>query len=121
METPWILHRGLYLGPISREKMLKKFLSMISLILIVTLPSATLGQNNSSETYRQLDLLGDVFERVRADYVKEVSDKKLIEAAINGMLSSLDPHSSYMGPDSFKDMQVQTRGEFGGLGIEVTM
>ena len=94
---------------------------MISLILIVTLPSATLGQNNSSETYRQLDLLGDVFERVRADYVKEVSDKKLIEAAINGMLSSLDPHSSYMGPDNFKDMQVQTRGEFGGLGIEVTM
>jgi len=121
MATPCILHRGLYLGPISREKMLKKFLSMISLILIVALPSATLGQNNSSETYRQLDLLGDVFERVRADYVKEVSDKKLIEAAINGMLSSLDPHSSYMGPDNFKDMQVQTRGEFGGLGIEVTM
>ena len=59
---------------------------MISLILILALPSATLGQNNSSETYRQLDLLGDVFERVRADYVKEVSDKKLIEAAINGML-----------------------------------
>ena len=101
--------------------MLKKFLSMTSLIIVVTLPSATLGQNNSSETYKQLDLLGNVFERVRADYVKEVSDKELIEAAINGMLSSLDPHSSYMGPDSFKDMQVQTRGEFGGLGIEVTM
>ena len=117
----WILHRGLYLGPDSREMMLKKFLSMISLILVVTLPNATLGQNNSSETYKQLDLLGNVFERVRADYVKEVSDKELIEAAINGMLSSLDPHSSYMGPDSFKDMQVQTRGEFGGLGIEVTM
>ena len=117
----WILHRGLYLGPNSREKMLKKFLSMTSLMLVVTLPTATLGQNNSSETYKQLDLLGNVFERVRADYVKEVSDKELIEAAINGMLSSLDPHSSYMGPDSFKDMQVQTRGEFGGLGIEVTM
>jgi len=76
---------------------------------------------NSSETYRQLDLFGDVFERVRANYVEKVGDEELIEAAINGMLTSLDPHSSYMSPKSFKDMQVQTRGEFGGLGIEVTM
>ena len=74
-----------------------------------------------SETYRQLNLFGDVFERVRADYVEEVSDSKLIEAAINGMLSSLDPHSSYLNAQRFKDMQVQTKGEFGGLGIEVTM
>jgi len=74
-----------------------------------------------SETYRQLNLFGDVFERVRADYVEEVSDNKLIEAAINGMLSSLDPHSSYLNAQRFEDMQVQTKGEFGGLGIEVTM
>src|SRR6185295_13366769 len=64
---------------------------------------------------------GDVFERVRSDYVTDVSDEKLVEAAINGMLTSLDPHSSYMNAKSFRDMQVQTRGEFGGLGIEVTM
>ena len=76
---------------------------------------------NSSETYRQLNLFGDVFERVRADYVSDVSDEKLVESAINGMLSSLDPHSSYMNAKSFRDMQLQTRGEFGGLGIEVTM
>ena len=75
----------------------------------------------SSETYRQLNLFGDVFERVRADYVEKPEDKKLVETAINGMLTGLDPHSSYMDPKSFTDMQVQTRGEFGGLGIEVTM
>ena len=76
---------------------------------------------STSETYRQLKLFGDVFERVRADYVEEVAEQKLIEAAINGMLTSLDPHSSYLNTKSFQDMQVQTRGEFGGLGIEVTM
>src|SRR5690349_8347490 len=76
---------------------------------------------STSDTYRQLDLFGEVFERVRADYVEEVTDEQLIEAAINGMLSSLDPHSSYMNPKNFRDMQVQVRGEFGGLGIEVTM
>lgn len=74
-----------------------------------------------TDTYRLLDLFGNVFERVRRDYVEEVSDKKLIEAAINGMLTSLDPHSNYLDADSYKDMQVQTRGEFGGLGIEVSM
>lgn len=77
--------------------------------------------NSTSETYRQLNLFGDVFERVRAQYVDEVSDEELIESAINGMLTSLDPHSAYLDADEFKDMQVQTRGEFGGLGIEVTM
>ena len=74
-----------------------------------------------ADTYRQLNLFGDVFERVRADYVEKPNDAKLIETAINGMLAGLDPHSSYMDAKSFKDMQVQTRGEFGGLGIEVTM
>jgi len=75
----------------------------------------------AADTYRQLNLFGDVFERVRADYVEKPSDGKLIETAINGMLAGLDPHSSYMNAKSFRDMQVQTRGEFGGLGIEVTM
>src|ERR1700752_776972 len=75
----------------------------------------------AADTYRQLNLFGDVFERVRSDYVEKPDDGKLVESAINGMLQGLDPHSSYMDPKSFKDMQVQTRGEFGGLGIEVTM
>jgi carboxyl-terminal processing protease len=75
----------------------------------------------NSEIYRQLDLFGDVLERVRADYVEKPNDTALIEAAINGMLTSLDPHSAYLSPKNFRDMQVQTRGEFGGLGIEVTM
>src|SRR5471030_3454559 len=74
-----------------------------------------------ADTYRQLNLFGDVFERVRADYVEKPDDSKLVESAINGMLAGLDPHSSYMEPKAFRDMQVQTRGEFGGLGIEVTM
>lgn len=72
-------------------------------------------------TYRMLNLFGDVFDRVRRDYVVEVSDEDLIKAALNGMLTSLDPHSSYMDDKDFKEMQVQTKGEFGGLGIEVTM
>ena len=74
-----------------------------------------------SDTCRQLNLFGDIFERVRSHYVEKPEDSKLVEAAINGMLNGLDPHSSYMDPKSFRDMQVQTRGEFGGLGIEVTM
>ncbi|MBI4031402.1 MAG: S41 family peptidase [Proteobacteria bacterium] len=77
--------------------------------------------NDTSETYRQLNLFGDVFERVRAQYVEETPDKQLVETAINGMLMSLDPHSSYLNEEDFEEMQVQTRGEFGGLGIEVTM
>jgi carboxyl-terminal processing protease len=75
----------------------------------------------ATDTYRQLNLFGDVFERIRADYVEEPDDGKLIESAINGMLSSLDPHSSYLNAKDYQDMQVQTRGEFFGLGIEVTM
>ncbi|MBS9718275.1 S41 family peptidase [Pseudohalocynthiibacter aestuariivivens] len=74
----------------------------------------------NTNVYEQLDLFGDIFERIRAQYVEEVDEADLIEAAINGMLSSLDPHSSYLPPADFDDMQVQTRGEFGGLGIEVT-
>ncbi|KAB2868399.1 MAG: S41 family peptidase [Bauldia sp.] len=75
----------------------------------------------SADTYRELNLFGDVFERIRADYVETPDESKLIESAINGMLAGLDPHSSYLSPKSFQDMQVQTSGKFGGLGIEVTM
>jgi carboxyl-terminal processing protease len=93
--------------------------------LLITQPRALLVGSAAraavSDTYRELNLFGDVFERVRADYVERPDDSKLVESAINGMLAGLDPHSSYMDPKSFRDMQVQTRGEFGGLGIEVTM
>jgi carboxyl-terminal processing protease len=82
---------------------------------------AAAAQSNTSDTYQQLNLFGDVFEKVRSDYVEPVSDEKLIEAAIDGMLTSLDPHSSYLNAKAFQDMQVQTKGEFGGLGLEVTM
>lgn len=75
---------------------------------------------NKAGVYEQLDLFGDIFERIRAQYVEEVAPEELIEAAIDGMLTSLDPHSSYLSPDDAEQMRVQTRGEFGGLGIEVT-
>jgi carboxyl-terminal processing protease len=96
-----------------------------ALTLFVTQPRAVLMGSSAraatSDTYRQLNLFGDVFERVRSDYVEKPDDSKLVESAISGMLTGLDPHSSYMDAKSFRDMQVQTRGEFGGLGIEVTM
>jgi len=96
-----------------------------AIALLATQPRLTFAGASAkaaaADTYRELNLFGDVFERVRADYVEKPADNKLIETAINGMLAGLDPHSSYMDPKSFRDMQVQTRGEFGGLGIEVTM
>ncbi|MCV2863408.1 S41 family peptidase [Albidovulum sediminicola] len=76
--------------------------------------------DKGASVYQQLDLFGDIFERIRSQYVEEVDPGELVEAAINGMLTSLDPHSNYLPPDAFSDMRVQTRGEFGGLGIEVT-
>jgi carboxyl-terminal processing protease len=88
---------------------------------LVSIGLGSTAKAAAADTYRQLNLFGDVFERVRADYVEKPEDSKLIESAINGMLAGLDPHSSYMEPKAFRDMQVQTRGEFGGLGIEVTM
>ncbi|MGB9390057.1 MAG: S41 family peptidase [Xanthobacteraceae bacterium] len=100
-------------------------LAGVLVTLMITQPHALLAGSAAraavSDTYRELNLFGDVFERVRADYVERPDDSKLVESAINGMLAGLDPHSSYMDPKSFRDMQVQTRGEFGGLGIEVTM
>ena len=95
------------------------------LTLLATQPHTvfveSIAKAASSDTYRQLNLFGEVFERVRADYVEKPNDSKLVKSAINGMLSGLDPHSGYMDPSSFRDIQVQTRGEFGGLGVEVTM
>jgi carboxyl-terminal processing protease len=88
---------------------------------MVSLACSQSASAANSEIYRQLDLFGEVLERVRSDYVEKPDDSKLIEAAINGMLMALDPHSSYLNPKQFRDMQVQTRGEFGGLGLEVTM
>ncbi|MEM1371617.1 MAG: PDZ domain-containing protein, partial [Pseudomonadota bacterium] len=100
------------------------FLTMTALAGITTVFNVTQTYSataTGSDLYRQLDLFGDVLERVRSDYVEAPDDSKLIEAAINGMLNDLDPHSAYLSPKHFRDMQVQTRGEFGGLGIEVTM
>lgn len=93
----------------------------VSMLSQSGLLSGSAAEAASRSTYRQLNLFGDVFERIRSDYVEEPEDEKLIESAINGMLAGLDPHSSYMSPKTFRDMQVQTRGEFGGLGIEVTL
>lgn len=107
--------------------MLKKIItSLICASLIFTaIPTMAADNDNTHKldkrTFEFLNLFGEVFERVRNDYVEEVDDGEVIENAINGMLSSLDPHSSYLTEKSFKDMQVQTKGEFGGLGIEVTM
>jgi carboxyl-terminal processing protease len=91
-------------------------------VLTTQVAGPLLAQETEGEAtvYEQLDLFGDIFERIRGQYVEEVDSEDLIEAAINGMLTSLDPHSSYLSSDDFADMQVQTRGEFGGLGIEVS-
>jgi carboxyl-terminal processing protease len=102
-----------------------RFAAIAAIALVaaaVAVPQTIRAQNDdASDTYRQLDLFGEVFERVRAEYVEDVTDQELVEAAIDGMLTSLDPHSSYLNAETFEDMQVQTRGSFGGLGIEVTM
>src|ERR1700741_981509 len=92
-----------------------------TLVLLSLRQDVGAATSNSTETYKQLNLFGEVFERVRAEYVDDVSDNSLVESAINGMLTSLDPHSNYLNSKNFNDMKVQTRGEFGGLGIEVSM
>jgi len=92
------------------------------ILLVTQVAGPLVAQEAEAEesVYEQLDLFGDIFERIRAQYVEEVSTEDLVTAAINGMLTSLDPHSSYLSAKDFEDMQVQTKGEFGGLGIEVT-
>tara|TARA_A100001011_G_scaffold380948_1_gene448862 strand:+ start:81 stop:1421 length:1341 start_codon:yes stop_codon:yes gene_type:complete len=97
------------------------FLAFFLFLNICLVDQKLARAENRQETYKQLNLFGDVFQRVREQYVEEVTDKKLIENAISGMLQSLDPHSSYLSPKSYKDMQVKTKGKFGGLGIEITM
>ena len=94
----------------------------LGIFTAVKLTGPVLAENNSDkvDVYEQLDLFGDIFDRIRSDYVEEVDAKELIEAAINGMLTSLDPHSGYLPPVDAEKMREQTRGEFGGLGIEVT-
>ncbi len=94
-------------------------LCLVAVSPVILVSSIAYAEKN--ETLQLLGLFGDVFEKIRSDYVEEVKDSDLVEAAINGMLTSLDPHSGYMNEKSFKEMQVQTKGEFGGLGIEVTM
>src|SRR3954449_6247612 len=89
-------------------------------IVVGPIVAAWAQDGGRAETYRLLNLFGDVFERVRAEYVEPINDRDAVENAINGMLTGLDPHSSYLNQRSYRDMQVQTRGEFGGLGIEVT-
>src|SRR3954469_3758974 len=98
----------------------------VSLTLLVAAPQGALSGAVSkaaaaADTYSQLNLFGEVFERVRASYVEKPDDTKLVEGAINGMVTSLDPHSRYMNDKAWRDMQETTHGEFGGLGIEVTM
>lgn len=96
--------------------------AVAGLVIAVQVSGPITAQENKrlQTTYEQLDLFGDIFERIRSTYVEEVDDVALIEAAINGMLTSLDPHSSYLPPKDYDEMQVETKGEFGGLGIEVT-
>src|SRR5438876_10723714 len=94
-----------------------------ALTLLATQPQPVGGTAEAAhgDTFTRLNSFVDVYERVRARYVEKPNEDKLVTSAINGMLAGLDPHSSYMDPKSFRDMQIQTRGEFGGLGIEVTM
>lgn len=96
--------------------------ALLGLVATTQIAGPLLAQEAEDDTsvYEQLDLFGDIFERIRSDYVEEVDDRELIEAAINGMLTSLDPHSSYLSPEAAQRMRVSTSGEFGGLGIEVT-
>ncbi len=97
-------------------------LFLITIFVFSFIPNNFLNaKNNRNETYKQLSLFGDVFQRVQEQYVEEVKDKELIEAAISGMLQSLDPHSSYLSADDYSEMQVKTKGTFGGLGIEITL
>ena len=97
-------------------------LFLLTIFIFTFIPNNFLNaKNNRNETYKQLSLFGDVFQRVQEQYVEEVKDKELIEAAISGMLQSLDPHSSYLSADDYSEMQVKTKGTFGGLGIEITL
>jgi C-terminal peptidase prc len=128
MENPSIRHPGGRSVFLEGLEMIRKVSLLLAGALMgasaMSLVHGTVGTTANaagSETYRQLAIFGDIFERVRSQYVSPPDEKSLVENAINGMLTSLDPHSSYLNPEAAKDMRVQTKGEFGGLGIEVTM
>ena len=98
------------------------FLKVILLFTLITLLAPkTYGSSSDDEKYKYLDLFGQVFDRVRSSYVEEVTDQELIEKAIDGMLTGLDPHSGYMNEEVWEEMKMDTQGKFGGLGIEITM
>ncbi len=98
----------------------KNFLFLtLSFLIFIGLSNTTLAKNK--ETYEYLDLFGQIYDRIKSDYVEEVTDEELIEKAIDGMLTGLDPHSGYMNEEVWKEMQMDTSGKFGGLGIEITM
>ena len=100
---------------------MKKFIFSLIFLLTLTNISQTLAASKNKETYEYLDLFGQIFDRVRSNYVDEVTDEELIEKAIDGMLTGLDPHSGYMNAKVWEEMQMDTKGKFGGLGIEITM
>src|SRR4029077_19230199 len=121
---PWATNEGSRMMRKTSLIFLGALVGVVATLLLTQPHTLLMGSTAgaaASDTYRTLNLFGDVFERVRADYVEKPDDSKLVESAINGMLAGLDPHSGYMNPNSLRDMQVLTRGEFGGLGIEVTM
>src|SRR5690606_16832415 len=97
----------------------KAFTFLFTILLATNCAIAKSSEPPKYDTYEMLNLFGEVYERVKDDYVEEVTDEQLIENAINGMLTALDPHSGYLNRKAFTEMQVQTKGEFGGLGIEV--
>ncbi|MEK9741412.1 MAG: S41 family peptidase [Pelagibacteraceae bacterium] len=99
---------------------IKQFIKFI-IIFVILLNQNLFAKNETNTLYEKLDLFSDVLEKINKEYVKEVDQSEVIDSAINGMLQSLDPYSSYMNPESFKNMNVETKGEFGGLGIEITM
>ena len=100
---------------------MKKILLNIIILLAYTFALPSNAASKNKETYEYLDLFGQIFDRVRSGYVEEVTDEELIEKAIDGMLTGLDPHSGYMNEEVWQDMQTDTKGKFGGLGIEVSM
>ena len=104
-----------------QNNFMKNIIFKILFFVIILLAFEVNSASKNKETYEYLDLFGQIFDRVRSDYVDEVTDEELIEKAIDGMLTGLDPHSGYMNEEVWQDMQMDTRGKFGGLGIEITM
>ena len=98
---------------------MRLFIRLILVFLVLLVPSAS--SKNTHPLYEKLDLFSDVLEKINKEYVTDIDQSKVIDAAINGMLQSLDPYSAYMNPESFRNMNIETKGEFGGLGIEITM